>query len=350
MREGRYFYTETDLAGRTYLLAIRPLVDHAGATVGAFVRGFPESEITETLQRYAGSISLLTAAAVLFSLFLLAGLTRRMLLPLRRLAHAVEVPGAPVGNDELARLSHGVVQLAQQRGQLLEKIITAQEDERKRIARELHDETGQSLTGLLVGLKYVEGAKSLEAMRERTADLKALAVQTLEEVHKLSVALRPAMLDDLGLIVTVRSLVKDFGAQHGVKARLVVDHLEQRLPPLWEVTLYRIVQEALTNAGKYAGASEIVVTFGMEGNRLTARVSDDGVGFDPMAIAKDGREHLGLLGMQERIALIGGEFRLKTAPGAGTCVEVTAQLPETGPALIGLPDSLELTEGEFPHV
>ena len=126
-------------------------------------------------------------------------------------------------------------------------------------------------------------------------------------------------------------------------APLVVDHLELLLPTLWEVTLYRIVQEALTNAAKYADAREVTVRFALEGDQLTASVCDDGVGFDPSAIAKDGREHLGLLGMQERIALIGGEFRLKTAPGEGTCVEVTARLPETTPALAGL-------NGGIPHV
>lgn len=399
---GRYFFAEQTLGGQNYLLAFRSITDHQGNTIGAFVRGFPEADIAETLHRYAGGIFLLSAAAVVFSLLTFLWLTRQLLFPLRRLAtismslaegDVVALKDRPLPNDELGKLERGVAKMADRlmqsreelaaaavrledeaqqlsernvqlaklyeenarllaairdhdrlRGQLIEKIITAQEDERKRIARELHDETGQSLTGLLVGLKYVEGAQSLEAMRERTADLKALTVNTLEEVHKMSVALRPAMLDDLGLIVAVRSLVKDFGAQHGVKAQLVVDHLEERLPPLWEVTLYRTVQEALTNAAKYACAKQVTVTFSLEGNRLSASVCDDGVGFDPTAIAKDGREHLGLLGMQERIALIGGEFRLKTAPGGGTCVEVAALLPEPAPALVGF------QEGEFPHV
>jgi signal transduction histidine kinase len=328
IRDGRYFYTETDLGGRTYLLAVRPLIDHEGATVGAFVRGFPESEITETLQRYAGSISLLTAAAVLFSLFLLAGLTRRMLMPLRQLAREVEVPaGAPVGNDELARLSHGVVQLAQQRGQLLEKIITAQEDERKRIARELHDQTGQALTGLLVGLKVLEGAPNQDEMRARAADLKTLALATLEEVHQLSVALRPAMLDDLGLVPALRALVKGFAAQHDITARCQAEALDQRLPGLWEVTLYRIAQEALTNVAKYADARQVDVELRVEGQVLLLAIHDDGRGFDPAEVAGDGRERLGLLGMQERVALIGGAFRLESQPGHGTQIEVRAHLP-----------------------
>ncbi|MFN3430671.1 MAG: ATP-binding protein, partial [Candidatus Sericytochromatia bacterium] len=383
-RAGRYFFSEQDVAGRPYMLAFRPVIDHQGRTVGAFVRGYPQAEITETLHRYAGGIFMLTAAAVVFSLLAFLWLTRQLLFPLRRLANIsvslaaggqVDMKQRVTGNDELARLERGVAKLADRltqsreelaeaavkleveaqalaernaqlaglndenarllaairdhdrlRGQLIEKIITAQEDERKRIARELHDETGQSLTGLLVGLKFVEGAQNLDDMRLRTADLKALAVQTLEEVHKLSVALRPAMLDDLGLAVAVRSLVKDFGSHHGLKAEFLTEGLDQRLPPLWEVTLYRIVQEALTNAGKYADASRVTVRFVLEADRLTATIEDDGVGFDPAAIGRDGREHLGLLGMRERIALIGGEFQLTTAPGAGTRVAVTAAL------------------------
>lgn len=390
LRAGRYFFAEQAIDSRPYMLAFRPLIDHQGRTIGAFVRGYPESEITETLHRYAGGIFMLTAAAVVFSLLAFLWLTRQVLFPLRRLARiSVDLAGGdPVtlsrrgasGDDELAKLERGVVKLADRlmqsreelaeaavklegeaqqlaernaqlarlneekarllgairdhdrlRGQLIEKIIAAQEDERKRIARELHDETGQSLTGLLVGLKYVEGATTLEAMRDRTADLKRLAVKTLEEVHKLSVALRPAMLDDLGLVVAVRSFVKDFGAQHGVNATFEVDGLDERLPPLWEVTLYRIVQEALTNVAKYAEAGRVTVRFSLADGRLTASVTDDGVGFDPSAIGRDGREHLGLLGMQERIALIGGEFQLTTSRGAGTRVTVTAPLPPADP-------------------
>lgn len=395
LRAGRYFFAEQAVDNRLYMLAFRPLIDHQGRTIGAFARGYPESEITETLHRYAGGIFMLTAAAVVFSLLAFLWLTRQLLFPLRRLASIsvnlaagdpiTSSTGGASGGDELAKLERGVVKLADRlmqsreelaeaavkledeaqqlaernvqlarlneenarllgairdhdrlRGQLIEKIIAAQEDERKRIARELHDETGQSLTGLLVGLKYVEGAQTLAAMRERTADLKRLAVKTLEEVHKLSVDLRPAMLDDLGLLVAVRSFVKDFGTQHGLAASFEAAGLEGRLPPLWEVTLYRIVQEALTNVAKYAGATRVTVRFERVGDRLTATIEDDGVGFDPSVIGRDGREHLGLLGMQERIALLGGEFRLHASPGLGTRVEVTAPLPhepQNAPAL-----------------
>lgn len=347
VRAGRYFYTEQDLGGRTYLLAVRPLVDAHDQTVGAMVRGFPESEITETLERYAGSISLLSAAAVIFSLVALLGVTRRLLLPLGRLARisaslaagdAVEVPAGAPGADELAAISHGVGQLAERlvqhdrlRGQLIEKIITAQEDERKRIARELHDQTGQALTGLLVGLKVLEGARSLDEMRERAAELKVLTLATLEDVHELSVALRPAMLDDLGLPVALRALVKSFAAQHGVNARCHADALDERLPGLWEVTLYRIVQEALTNVAKYAVASEVEVVLREDAQGLTLSVADNGRGFEPGAVGKDGREHLGLLGMQERVALLGSAIRLESAPGRGTRIEVRVSRPPHGP-------------------
>lgn len=378
LRAGRYFFIEQDHQGDRYLYMFRPLLDYQGQPVGAFMRGFPESHIGETLNRYAGGIAMLTAAAVVFSLLAFLWLTRRLLFPLRRLARislslaegqAVEVPAPQPGNDEFKRLEAGVALLADRlmqsreelaetavklevearqlaalnqekagllevlrehdrlRGQLIEKIITAQEDERKRIARELHDETGQSLTSLLVGLKYVEGAKTLEEARDRTAHLKQLTVLTLEEVHKLSVALRPAMLDDLGLVVTLRSLIKDFSAQHGVAAHFEVDAFEGRLPPLWEVTLYRVVQEALTNVAKYAQAGRVDVRMRVEDGKLSLVVEDDGVGFDPLAVAEDRREHLGLAGMQERMEIIGGTFTLKTRPGHGTRIEAAATLP-----------------------
>jgi signal transduction histidine kinase len=247
-------------------------------------------------------------------------------------------------NARLARLDAEKARLLDQirdhdrlRGQLLEKIITAQEDERKRLARELHDQTGQSLTSLLVGLKYVEGARSLDDLQERTAALKQLAVQTIEEVHQLSLALRPAMLDDLGLVVALRALVEDFGRQHGVAARFQADPLERRLPPQVEVTLYRIAQEALTNAAKYARAGSVEVALRVAEGALTLVVADDGVGFDPTALGAGDREHLGLLGMTERVALIGGTFTLDAAPGRGTRVVVTvapsaAPGPEPFPA------------------
>jgi signal transduction histidine kinase len=388
LRAGRYFFFEQDLGAEKYLLVFRPLSDHQGRTIGAFVRGFPESHIAETLHRYAGGILVLSAAAIVFAMLAFLWLTRQLLFPLRYLARlslklaevdSNEPSQKALGQDEFRRLEAGVVKLADRltqsredlaeaafkleaeaqqlaernaelgrlneekarllaairehdalRGQLLEKIISAQEDERKRIARELHDETGQSLTSLLVGLKYVEGARSLDEMRLRTADLRQLTLQTLEEVHKLSLALRPAMLDDLGLIVALRSLVKDFGAQHGLEARFEADALDVRLPPLYEVTLYRIVQEALTNVAKYADAGRVEVGFRVMPGEFRLSVSDDGVGFEPTTVG-GGREHLGLLGMQERVSLLGGHFQLVTAPGGGTRIVVSAPLP---PSLI----------------
>lgn len=388
VREGRYFFAEQRLAGREYLIAFRPILDLAGRPVGAIARAFPEDEIAETLLRYAGGIALLASAAVIFALVAFFLLTRRLLFPLRRLAmisaglaEGDERAARAAGQDEIAHLARGVVRLADRltqsreelaalavkleaealelaernaqlarldaekarlleqirdhdrlRGQLLERVIGAQEDERKRLARELHDQTGQSLTSLLVGLKYVEGSRSLDDLKGRTADLKALTVQLIEEVHQLSLALRPAMLDDLGLVVALRSLVTDFGRQHDVKATFQADPLDRRLPPQHEVTLYRVAQEALTNVGKYAGAAAVEVTLRHDGDRLALRIADDGRGFDPTAVGADGREHLGLLGMQERVALLGGRFHLDAAPGRGTVVTVEADLPTEDPA------------------
>ncbi len=406
VREGRYFFAEQRLGGREYLIAFRPILDLAGRPVGAIARAFPEDEIAETLQRYAGGIALLASAAVIFALVAFFVLTRRLLFPLRRLAElsaglADGTDGRPptrvAGQDEIAHLARGVVKLADRltqsreelaaqavkleaealelaerntqlarldaekerlldrirdhdrmRGQLIERIIAAQEDERKRLARELHDQTGQSLTSLLVGLKVVEGSRTLDDLKDRTSALKQLTVQLIEEVHQLSLALRPAMLDDLGLVVALRSLVEEFGKQHGVEARFQADALDYRLPPQYEVTLYRIAQEALTNAAKYADARAVEVAFRHENGRLTLRIADDGRGFDPGAVGTDGREHLGLLGMHERVSLIGGQLELDTAPGRGTRVMLSADLPAAPPPDDGFPATPD-SDSEVPH-
>jgi signal transduction histidine kinase len=154
-----------------------------------------------------------------------------------------------------------------------------------------------------------------------------LVHQTLDEVHRLSVELRPAMLDDLGLVAAVRSQAKEFEAAHGVRTAVTVQGLEHRLPALVETSVYRIVQEALTNVGKYAQAQHAVIRLSLEDGLFSACVSDDGVGFDPeTALHSKGRESLGLVGMQERVGLLGGGFAIDSSPGKGTNVHFAIPL------------------------
>jgi signal transduction histidine kinase len=203
------------------------------------------------------------------------------------------------------------------------KVVRAQELERRRLARELHDETGQALTSILLELKSLEGAVETDEGRERTAALRDLVVSTLRDVRRLAVELRPAALDDFGLAAALERLVETYGQQ---AASIDVD-LElrlggERLPSEVETTLYRIVQEALTNVTKHAGARRLSVVLTRKEGAVVAVVEDDGAGFDPREPTHDG---LGLVGMRERLALVGGRLRVESSPGRGTAL--VAEVP-----------------------
>jgi len=211
------------------------------------------------------------------------------------------------------------------RGELLKKVITAQEEERRRIARELHDETGQALTSLLVGLKVLAGTKDLAQAHHLADELKGMVSQTLEAVHDLAVELRPSVLDDLGLVPALQRYVRAYAAHHHLAGDVQTVGLDGlRLPPEVETTLYRIVQEALTNVARHAQASRVSVLLERRGNAVVAIVEDDGQGFDvAAALASESERHrLGLYGMEERATLVGGRLTVESAPGQGTTMFV----------------------------
>lgn len=343
-------FTTATFRDTTYVVAIHRMQDDQGNYLGAFVRGIPQKQISDMLQKHAWGIFSVAGTAMLLALIALAWLTHGISAPLRRLARASRTLAAgeafdplpdPERSDEVGRLATDFKAIADRleaqkmaleekdrlRGQLLDKLITAQEDERRRISRELHDQTGQSLTTLLVGLKVLEKAATMEAMQARTADLMALVHQTLDEVHRLSVELRPAMLDDLGLVAAVRSMATDFEEAHGVRADVRIQGIDHRLAPAVEASVYRVIQEALTNVGKYASAQHVIIQLTQEGDQLAASLEDDGRGFEVGAIRRaKGRQSLGLLGMQERVGLLGGEFTIDSAPGKGTHIRFTIPL------------------------
>ena len=217
------------------------------------------------------------------------------------------------------------------RGELLRKVITAQEEERRRIARELHDETGQVLTSLLVGLKVVEEAQNLSEARHLAGNLKNVVSQTLEAVRNLALELRPSMLDDLGLVPALARYVQSCPERFGFEADFAAIGLDgQRLPSEIETTLYRIVQEALTNAARHAQARRVSVLLERRGDSVVAIVEDDGKGFDVAGVlaSEDERRRLGLYGMEERASLVGGQLTVESAAGAGTTVFVEVPLSE----------------------
>lgn len=219
------------------------------------------------------------------------------------------------------------------RAHLLEKVISAQEEERKRIARELHDQTSQALTSLMVGLKVIEETSSLELVRERTAELRALAAQTLEEVHDLALELRPSVLDDLGLVAALERYVKESCPKMGLTVDLHISGLERRrLGPEIETTVYRIVQEALTNVAKHAEARNACVVLEHRNSHLVTIIEDDGRGFCVSeTVGATGHERkLGLFGMYERATLIGGELTIESTPGTGTSIYLKVPLRQVG--------------------
>jgi signal transduction histidine kinase len=201
----------------------------------------------------------------------------------------------------------------------LRRVVTGQELERRRLARELHDETGQALTSILLGLKAVEEAKDEASLEEASVGLRALVVATLQDVRRLAVELRPKALDDFGLVPAVERLVETFAERSGMEVQFESRLGEERLPELTETTLYRIVQEALTNIVKHAQARTVSIFLVRRPRSVTALIEDDGRGFDPEQLRDDG---LGVVGMRERVGLIGGKLRIESSPGVGTTVAV----------------------------
>jgi signal transduction histidine kinase len=205
-------------------------------------------------------------------------------------------------------------------GDALRRVVEGQELERKRLARELHDETGQALTSILLGLRSIEDAtRDQPQVRESVLALRELVVSTLHDVRRLAVELRPKALDDFGLVPALERLAETFGEQTDVDVQVQAALGEERLEPEIETALYRIVQEALTNVVKHAHARTISVVLTKRGDSVTALIEDDGQGFDPSQASGDG---LGLLGMRERIALLRGRVAVESSEGSGTTVVV----------------------------
>lgn len=233
---------------------------------------------------------------------------------------------------ENARLWETLRQKEQLRSELLARALHAQEGERKRIARELHDATGQSLNAILFGLKALEAALASNPAQAQVlvGRLKAAAGDTIRELQSIIYDLRPSVLDDLGLIPALRWYAETRLESEGVRLSWDIVGEERRLPADIETALFRIAQEAMTNIQKYAQAQQVWVRLGFGLTETSLEIGDDGVGFDPAEVLQnsyqDGRG-LGLLGMRERAELLGGRFEIASAPGHGTHIRVTLPLP-----------------------
>ena len=213
----------------------------------------------------------------------------------------------------------------QMSAETLRSVIRAQEDERARIARELHDSAGQALTSILLALKLAEDLDSLDEVKRRLADLRELTSATASEVRRIARELRPTVLDDLGLETALRRYCADLQDRTPVEIHVDIELSGERLGQEIETVAYRIVQEALTNAMKSADPGRIDVAVDEADGVLHARVTDDGRGFDPEQTVGMG---LGLLGMRERAELVGGKLTVTSAPGAGTTIDLAIPLEE----------------------
>ncbi len=228
-----------------------------------------------------------------------------------------------ITNLQAARLEEAQRREAM-RGEMLKRIVAAQEAERQRIARELHDETGQALTAIGLGLRGVattiqdNGDRSVTNLRQ----LEQLVADSLVELQRLIADLRPSHLDDLGLGATLRWYSGEIEKRLPLKVHVSVDNERLDLTTELKTTLFRITQEALTNVIKHANANVVKVRLNYEPEGIQLDVVDDGVGFEPGALPTTRRPSWGLIGMQERATLMGGNFEIRSYPGAGTRVEV----------------------------
>jgi signal transduction histidine kinase len=203
----------------------------------------------------------------------------------------------------------------------LRRVVEAQEAERRRLARELHDETGQALTSILLGLKGLEEKLGADDSRAAVGDLRELVVSTLQDVRRLAVELRPTALDDFGLAAALERLTETFAEQSGIPVDFQSTLSSERLPPEVETALYRIVQESLTNVVKHAHATRVSVLLTRKNGSVAAVVEDDGRGFDPSALTDEG---FGLVGMRERVAALGGRLEVESSERGTT---VAAEVP-----------------------
>ena len=237
--------------------------------------------------------------------------------------------------EETARLYSALQARAKERDEWLQRVVSAQEAERQRIARELHDETSQSLTALAMGLKGVEQhlRSDPELAQRQLAELKSLSTRILDTCRRIISDLRPAVLDDLGLVAALRWYADEICRRAPLKVEVWVEGSRRRLAPEVETVLFRIAQEALTNVVRHAQARRAAVGLHFAETEVRLLIMDDGRGFVPEEVLRPGqpRQAWGLLGIQERAALVGGGCSIRSEPGRGT--EIVVTIPLTGQRL-----------------
>ena len=306
--------------------------------------GISDSSLSVMLDALTGQILLTTVFVSIIGITAAASLTWLLTRPILQLVVAAEAVErgdfkqhvlrwandeigdlADAFNSMMSALSKAQDERAERdqlRLQYVKGVISAQEDERRRIARELHDSTSQTLTSLVIGLRQLSEVSGTAETRQRADDLRAVAAQTLDDVHGLALQLRPSVLDDLGLPAAIQRHVADCRRRHRLNIDVAITGLDdERLRPEVETALYRITQEALTNIVRHAKAETVSVFVERNNGTVRTVIEDDGIGFDFAANEPlDG--HLGLYGIRERAELLGGKLTIESEPGHGTSLYI----------------------------
>ncbi len=316
--------------------------------LGAVRVGISDVDVRNTLSEIISQLGITIAGVLGLSLLAATLLTWILTRPILGLVSAAQAVASGDfsprvqrwANDEIGDLAEAFNQMVielertegirqereQLRRQLLEGVIAAQEDERRRIARELHDSTTQSLTSLIVSLRNFETACENPRLLDQVASMRRVLSQTLAEVHNLALQLRPAALDDLGLEAALERYIQEWQARHKIEVDSLIHLGDQRLDSTIETALYRIIQEALTNISRHALASSVSVLVERRQQDVLAVIEDNGQGFDLAAARSNGR--LGLLGMQERAELLGGNLVIESEPGQGASLFISIPIGE----------------------
>ncbi len=311
-----------------------------GAVIGTaltaeFVRLAPHRSTLEL-------VGLFAAAGVIVSVLVNALILRLALGPLRLLERTAErvqrgeldarAPLSPLADRELERLTRtfndmldSLAAYRQRLRDIAARALHAEEEERKRIARELHDETAQSLAALLIRLRLARCADQPGAREALLEEVRQQITVTIEGIRRFARGLRPPALDELGLVPAIEAHARALSEAVGLKVEVEAEPVRGLLSPEAELALYRIVQEALSNVARHSGTAEACVRIARAPGSVIATVEDRGRGFDVTGVARVAGRGLGLFGMRERAEYVGGRVEIESAPGAGT--RVCAQIP-----------------------
>ncbi len=354
-------HQETEAERETEVMAFAPLTT---VPWGVTIRQ-AEAEALAPAFSLQRRLTIFGIALLGMVLLLTWGVARSILRPVTALNRAAQRiaagnlsdPVADLGEDELGNLAHSLDGMRQRlktsleeiqewnrdlekreedrtrelersraaRGELLQKLITAQEEERKRIARELHDDTSQTLVALAMALDTAAATLGNNSnTKAKLASMRSLAVNDLDGIRDMILGLRPSLLDDLGLVAALRWYAESRLDTIGIQVDFVIEGKERRLPSQVETALFRVAQEAMANIAKHSEAENASISLQFNDDTISMRIADDGKGFDVTGVmGADQRENgFGLLGMQERVALLGGSISIKSSPGHGTVISI----------------------------